>query len=319
MTRQYRVGIIGAGNIGAQFDQPGSRDVLTHAHAYLLHPHFDICGFVDIDYSKAQIAARKWGGRAYSNTSELIIKEQPEIISVCTPDDTHALIIKQLRGKGIIGGILEKPLAPNLAQAKTLIRALPEASKFLVNYSRLFVPEFIKLKDQITTGAYGHLLAGTGYYSKGLFHNGSHLIGLLLWFFGPIRSVAKLGQVLDFTKVDPSISAALTFAGNSQVVIQAVNRRYYSLFELDLLFEKGRVRIIDSGFNLEIYQVTSNHKFKGYQSLVRKKVITTSLDHSLQLAVNNLFDWLEGKKMPLSTVDNTLSIQQACSLIAHSQ
>lgn len=312
MTKKYRVGIIGAGNIAALFDQ-------NHARAYSLHPNFKICGFVDIDYKKAQAAAKKWGGRAYSTISEFITQAQPQIISVCTPDDTHALVIKQLKNSGIIGGILEKPLAPNLVQAETLVRALPAKSKFLVNYSRLFVPEFIKLKHQITAGAYGNLLTGTGYYSKGLFHNGSHLISLLLWFFGPIKSVVKLGQVLDFTKVDPSISAALTFAGGSQVVIQAVDRQYYSLFELDLLFEQGRIRIIDSGFNIEMYQVAPNPRFKGYRSLIRKKMITTSLDHSLQLAVSNLSDWIKGEKPPLSTVHNAFDILKACSLITNSK
>lgn len=311
MTKKYRVGIIGAGNIAALFDQ-------NHARAYSLHPNFKICGFVDIDYKKAQAAAKKWGGRAYSTISEFITQAQPQIISVCTPDDTHALVIKQLKNSGIIGGILEKPLAPNLAQAETLIRALPAKSKFLVNYSRLFVPEFIKLKHQITAGAYGNLLTGTGYYSKGLFHNGSHLISLLLWFFGPIKSVVKLGQVLDFTKVDPSISAALTFAGGSQVVIQAVDRRYYNLFELDLLFERGRVRIVDSGFKIEIYRVVPNRKFKGYRSLTKKQAITTSLDHALEFAVANLSDWLEGKTQPLSPVKNAMDIQTACNLIAKS-
>lgn len=312
MTKQYRVGIIGAGNIGAQFDQ-------SHARAYSLYPQFHICGFVDIDSAKAKAATRKWGGRAYLTISEFITQEQPQIISVCTPDNTHALVVKQLQSNGIIGGILEKPLAPNLVQAETLIRALPTGSKFLVNYSRLFVPEFRQLQDKISKGKYGRLLTGTGYYGKGLFHNGSHLIGLLLWFFGSIKSVVKLGQVLDFTKVDPSISAALTFAGGSQVVIQAVNRQYYSLFELDLLFEQGRIRIIDSGFNIEMYQVAPNPRFKGYRSLIRKKMITTSLDHSLQLAVSNLSDWIKGKKLPLSTVHNAFDILKACSLITNSK
>lgn len=319
MTKHYKVGIIGAGNIGAQFDQPGSQDVLTHAHAYSLHPNFEVCGFVDVDYNQAQAATSKWGGRAYANLAEFIAIEHPEIISVCTPDNTHALVVKQLAGSGILGGILEKPLVDTLPHAQALAKALPPKTKFLVNYSRFFVPEFIKLQRQITQGQYGALLTGTGYYGKGLFHNGSHLISLLLWFFGSLKSAIKLGQVLDFTESDPSISAAITFKHDTHIVIQAVNRQYYNLFELDLLFEQGRIRIIDSGFNIEVYKVTSSHKFKGYQSLIKKTVITTSLDQSLRLAVNNLSDWLEGKQPPLSTIDNALNIIKVCSLIAHSK
>ena len=45
----YKAVIIGAGNIAAGFDSPKSEKVLTHAHAILLHPDFELLGFYDRD------------------------------------------------------------------------------------------------------------------------------------------------------------------------------------------------------------------------------------------------------------------------------
>lgn len=47
-----RVVIIGAGNIAAGFDTPESKKILTHAHAVVVNPDFQLLGFYDIDEKK---------------------------------------------------------------------------------------------------------------------------------------------------------------------------------------------------------------------------------------------------------------------------
>lgn len=313
MTKQYKVGIVGAGNIAALFDEPTSMDVLTHAHAYSLHPGFEICGFADVDLEKARVAAFRWGGRAYRTVDELLRRERPDIVSVCTPDETHANVVKQLEGKKILGGILEKPLAVDLAGARAIAASpVVKGGKFLVNYSRLFVPEFHKLKQDYRRGAYGRLVAATGYYGKGLFHNGSHMINLLHWLFGNMKVVKKLSIIDDFTKNDPSVSAVVQFQIGANCVLHAVDSRLYTIFELDLLFGKARVRMIGSGHKLEIYELEKSKRYTGYTVMSLRETITTSLGRSLSFAVENLYDWLLGNKPPLSTVDEALAVQNIC-------
>ena len=41
---------------GAFFDTRNDEDVLSHAHAYAVHPDFELVGFVDIDSRKAEEA-----------------------------------------------------------------------------------------------------------------------------------------------------------------------------------------------------------------------------------------------------------------------
>lgn len=313
MARRYKVGIIGAGKISSQFDEPKSKNVLTHAHAYSLHSGFEICGFVDLDDEKARAASLRWGGKAYRTIAELLSREQPEIISICTPDESHAKVVKQLEGKNIIGGILEKPLAVDLAGARAIAASpLVKKGKFVVNYSRLFVPEFQNLRQNYQNGVYGRLVAATGYYGKGLIHNGSHMISLLSWLFGKIVVLKKLSVINDFSAADTSVSAVLQFSTGTNGVLHAVDSRSYTMFELDLLFEKARVRMIDGGHKLEIYGIEKSKRYKGYTVMSLKETISTSLERSLSFAVENLYRWLEGSQLPLSTVDEALTVQEVC-------
>ena len=66
-ARIYNVLIIGAGKIGAFFDQPGSENILTHAHAFSTHPGFKLLGFVDSNAGQAQKAVSIWGGEYFNN------------------------------------------------------------------------------------------------------------------------------------------------------------------------------------------------------------------------------------------------------------
>lgn len=320
MTKIYKAAIIGSGDIASSFDSPESKDVLTHAHAYSLHPGFALCGFVDPDFSKAIIAAKKWGGRAYQTVEYLLKSERPEIVSVCSPDETHSKVVGQLEGKDILGGIIEKPLAANLNDARYIAKSpLVKDGKFLVNYSRLFVPEFQKLKQDYLKGNYGRLISVSGYYGKGLIHNGSHMISLLNWLFGNIKIVKKLSSIKDFTENDQSISAVLEFPAGVTGVLYVIDSRLYTIFELDLLFERSRVRMIDSGHKLEVYKLDKSKKYFGYTMMNPKEVIATSLGRSLFFAVDNLYHWLGGNQSPIFSVDDALTVQKICEDVTQSK
>lgn len=313
MARRYKAAIIGAGNIAALFDVPQSTGVLTHAHAYWLHPGFELCGFVDTEKEKSEAATKRWGGRPYTSIANLVKLEQPEVVSVCTPDETHASMVRELEAKNILGGILEKPLAVDLTGARAIAASpMIKKGKFIVNYSRLFVPEFQELKRAYHDGMYGRLLSATGYYGKGLLHNGSHMISLLSWLFGKIRVLKKISIINDFSTADPSISTVLQLSGTIPCSIHAINSRSYSIFELDMLFSKTRIRMIESGNKIEIYKCETSKRYKGYSIMSLQETVTTSLGRSLSFAVENLYRWLEGSQPPLSTVQEAFSVQKIC-------
>ena len=79
-----------------------------------------------------------------------------------------------------------------------------------MNYTRRFVPEIRSIREAIKSGNYGAFLTGTGYYGKGLLHNGSHMVDLLQFLVGEVGKVAKVSEIVDFYDHDPSVSALLT-------------------------------------------------------------------------------------------------------------
>jgi len=308
--------IIGAGQIGAFFDAPGSKSALTHAHAYNLHHGFEIVGFVDTNYSKAQKAAKMWGGRAYKRIDDLFKKESIDVVSLCVPDEFHYDACQELKKYNLRGGILEKPLADKLNESYGIsLDKFFTDKKFLVNYHRRYVPEFQELEAKIKSGAYGRLVAGNAYYGKGTLHNASHLLDLLLFFgFQAIDSKVFL-EVNDFYRNDPSCSFVLFLKQGGVFSFNAVPAKLYKIIEMDFCFEKARLRILDGGLFIEEYLIESDKFFKGYKIPVLAKKVRTKLTRALYFSVDNLYNAITKNKAILCTVKDGYSVHKLCEEI----
>lgn len=282
----YKALIIGAGQIAGGYDEPCAKAVLTHAHAYQNNENIELLGFYDINFEQAQKMAQKWSVKAFQNPVEA------DIISICTPDFCHLSSLKialQLNPKIIF---LEKPLSNSLKEAEEIVE-ISKNVPVLVNFSRRFTPEFQKLAKRIKSGEFGKFRSGFGYYGKGYIHNGSHMRNLLNLFFGQIKTVTETGSFVDFSENDPTKSVTLTF-DEGEFRMQGVNANDFTLFELDLIFEMGRIKILNSGYDLHIYKVVDNPKYKGYRILELCEEIHTSLDFAMENAVKNIVDYLRG-------------------------
>ncbi len=66
--------------------------------------------FVDIKPERAQQMAAQHGGRAYTDYLEMLDKEHPEIVHICTPHYLHVPIAKECIARGI-HVLMEKPPA----------------------------------------------------------------------------------------------------------------------------------------------------------------------------------------------------------------
>src|SRR3989344_1952545 len=110
IRKKYKRVIIGVGAVAAGYDYPGSREVTTHAHALSIHPRTTLAGLFDLDLEKAERAAKTWQTRSFASLSEMFREVRPDIVSVCTPNGTHAAILREIikyRPKLVIA---EKPL-----------------------------------------------------------------------------------------------------------------------------------------------------------------------------------------------------------------
>ena len=317
-SQPFNVVIIGAGKIGAFFDTPESSGILTHAHAFTADPAFRLLGFMDVDVDQAARAAAIWGGRAFADLSQIFQNStRVDVAVVAVPDQWHAGVFQELVGHPVKLIFMEKPLASTLDDAHRMADLCQKKSlSVLLNYSRRFVPEFQRLRLQISARSLGNFVTGSAYYGKGIVHNGSHMIDLLRYLIGDIHDFTCVTAVRDFSEVDPSVSAVLRFSGDQTLFLQAVDSRLVSVFEADLFFEKGRIRILDSGFLIEESEIGDSPVYPGYRILSNVYSLPSSLDQALKFAVRNIAGHLNSKEDLRCDVNEGLTTLELCLKIA---
>jgi predicted dehydrogenase len=255
-----RAAVIGCGAIGAGgADTHADVGVLTHAAAYTACPDTELVAVCDADAERARAAAERWGAAPHTDPAAAL--EGAEIVSVCTPDATHAELVDLALGTpGVRAVLAEKPLALDSAAAAGLAaRARRRGTVLAVNYTRRFAPAFRGL-------GVGEVQHVSGVYVKGLFHNGTHWLDLLRMLAGDpvaVRGWDRLGE----DGPDPSLDAELTLANGAGARLAALDSRRFTAFEMDLVGEAGRVRIAESGHVVEVAQVGDDPRHPGYRVL----------------------------------------------------
>lgn len=148
MSRIFKWGIIGAGNIAGSFAEGLS--VLPNAACYAIASR---------DAKKAADFAQKHGcSRAYSSYEEMLEDPDVEIVYVATPNNvhyTHTMMALEA-GKHVL---CEKPFAITCSQAMTMMRTAREKNLFLMEalWSR-FLPSVLETKRRIDSGEIGNPL-----------------------------------------------------------------------------------------------------------------------------------------------------------------
>ncbi len=317
MSAVFNVLIIGAGKIGALFDAPKDTRVLTYAHAFTANPRFRLAGFVDADILKARHAAGVWGGAAFSSVADVFKLEKIDVAVIATPDVAHAAVLDELSRYPLKLVCVEKPLAKTKKEAGALgglykSKGLP----VLVNYSRRFVKEFRSLREKIASGAFGKFMTGTGYYGKGLLHNGSHMVDLVRFLLGEVKGGEISGSIVDFFDDDPSVSACLKLESGQDFFLHALDARIVTVFEMDLFFEAMRVRIVDSGFSIEESVFGESPVYSGYQVLLPGAASRTSLDRAMVQVVENIEGHLLHGDALLCGIDDGYKAVEICTDLA---
>lgn len=310
-NKKLRALIIGAGNIASGYDQPNSEEILTHAHGFVSVPDFELAGFCDADTGKAEAAAKKWNTQAFADMEDAFASGTIDVVTVATPDDTHAAVLQKLARFAPKLIFCEKPLAISLKDAEvieTLYRSLP--TQIQVNYLRRFVPAFQKIRSAVAAGSYGRYLTGSGIYVKGFLHNGSHMVDLLRFWLGDISVVSQLdtGDV----SADPELSVRLQWEDGGNFMVQSLSDNPYWMFEMDLLFEKKRLRVLNSGFLLEEYEPRASEAFPGTIELIGKAPHPTELGKAMQYAVQNIRDHLLQGEPLLCSLQEAMATLKTC-------
>lgn len=287
----YSAAVAGCGLIGSQFsdtvDIPG---VWSHAAAYTVCPDTKLVAVCDPEPTRLARCADRWNVTArHADFKTMLDQAQPEIVSICTPDENHFQLIRAALEHPAVRAVLaEKPLALDFQQAADLVKIAAARDVVLaVNYTRRYATGFEQARKCLRSGALGKVQTVSGFFTKGTLHNGSHWFDLAEYLIGSVQSVSATDRMNEGGN-DPTLDVMLRFEDGAAGYLHGCDARSFALFEMDIICSEGRLRVIDSGFFIEIYQVEASPLGAGYRRLAFREKIDGGLSHALLHAVENI-------------------------------
>jgi predicted dehydrogenase len=147
---KIRIAVAGAGYIG-----------LAHMDVAQESPTCILSAIVDPAPAAKAIAARA-GVPLYPSLDELLSKDRPDGVILATPNQLHVPQALQCIKAGV-PILLEKPIAPTLAEGEQLVKAVAETgAKVLIGHHRAHSPIMAKAKEIVDSGKLGKLVAVMG-------------------------------------------------------------------------------------------------------------------------------------------------------------
>lgn len=145
-----RIAVAGAGLIGQ-----------AHVAAARSCAGVALAAIVDPAPAAAALAAQA-GVPLHASLDELIARDRPDGVVLATPNVLHVPQALQCIAAGL-PVLLEKPIAPTVAEARTLVAAVDKAgARLLVGHHRAHSPIMAKAKQVVESGVLGPLVAVTG-------------------------------------------------------------------------------------------------------------------------------------------------------------
>lgn len=218
----HKIGIVGAGGVAG-----------IHAAILAKDSRVRLQSFFDVESSRSQDMANRFGGSAAKSVDELL--ERCDAVFVCTPNTTHEEVATRVldAGRHIF---CEKPFALNLASAARLRdRALRSGLVYQVGHNRRFAPVYKILKDTMDRNELrplsvhakmnrGELVNPPWVWNARLtggflYETPVHMFDLMSYFFGPVESVQVAARAHQHDELD-DFSILLTFQSGLQATMK---------------------------------------------------------------------------------------------------
>jgi len=146
---KLKVAVVGCGFVAQK----------RHIPAFLrLKSNVSLCAVCDLNQDLAKNVAEKFGiPNVYSSVSEMLSKENLDIVDVCTPPQVHAPIAIEAMENGC-HVVIEKPMAANVSDCDEMIRASEKHGvKLSIVHNEKFYPAFLKAQQLVEDGSIGEL------------------------------------------------------------------------------------------------------------------------------------------------------------------
>ena len=187
MNTKLRVGVIGCGGIAS-----------NHIRGYLDSGRYEIVGLADLDESAMaeKDTLFKIAPRHYADAREMLAREQPDVVSICTWHIGHAtwtIAAATHHPKAIL---CEKPMADSIGRAEQMMLACRRNGvKLAISHQRRFLPAYTQARDLIAEGAIGAVQTIQSFGGDGLPNYSSHQTDMYRYLLGDDECDWVMGNV----------------------------------------------------------------------------------------------------------------------------
>ncbi len=234
---EKKFAIVGCGNISERHAENISKGGVLKA----------VC---DMELSKAESLAVKYGAVAYGSLEEMLTLENTiDVVSICTPNGLHAAHAIHCLNRHL-NVLCEKPLCLNVQEGYQMITAAETSKKklFIVKQNR-FNESVLKVKSLLNEKKLGKIYSfqvngfwnrPVEYYSnswKGskaldggiLYTQFSHFIDLLYWLLGDVEEVQAKTRNYHHPKIELEDTVILNtvFKSGALGTLHSTNNAYH--------------------------------------------------------------------------------------------
>ena len=308
--------MIGLGQIAWSIDQDTQRSkIWSHMGAYQSCEATTVCAVSSRDESAClQVQEKYLVPSYYTDYREMLAGEELDIVSICTPIQTHYDIVMACIKAGVKAVFCEKTLSFSFSEARQMVQACEERGVVLaVNHVKRWDSLYQYVYELLEKGRIGKLESIVCYGTTALHTSTSHLIDLMCWYAGkPLWIVGELCS--GFVRTvhgceDPGGVGMVKFDTGAVGFIKgsgASPMKY--LAELDLIGSEGRLTIADDGQRLSLFEYaeTSNSPGQGYEILQQVEVECPVQNERMLAAVTDIIDCIQTGKEPASSGRSSL-------------
>ncbi|HOX38860.1 MAG TPA: Gfo/Idh/MocA family oxidoreductase [Candidatus Brocadiia bacterium] len=314
MAKKLRIGVVGLG-IGRH-----------HIKGYREHESADVVAICDIDQDRLNAAGKESGiSKKYRDIEKMLAKEKLDVVSICTPNVSHAPLTIQALEAGC-HVLCEKPMAMNTEEAELMCRKAGEKKRrLMIDFSFRFSPMSQALKAQVDSGILGEIYFArtvwhrrAGVPGRDWFHEkamsgggplidlGVHRIDLALWLMGYPEPKTVLGSSYDYLArpmarqqgkyydCEDMATGFVQFANGQSMAIEAswMAMRPENEFMVTRLYgTKGGLvqRNLDATYNFEAMLFTSEGDFCFEKKLaVAQKPVPSAMAHFIDCIIKDI-------------------------------
>jgi predicted dehydrogenase len=220
-----RVGVIGLG-IGVQ-----------HLRVYQGLKDVKIAAVGDILPTAAELHAKTYGAKAYTDAVQMLEKEKLDAVSICTPPRSHRELTQAAARAGT-HVLCEKPMAPSVPDCDAMVEACARAGvRLMIAQKKRFHPLIQRIKalseTQFGPVRWAVCKYALGKVNKGWFwqeedgggpllENSIHTVDMLRFLMGEVVRVYAEGDNLFMPSFKPQLDVAtytFRFANGSMAAI----------------------------------------------------------------------------------------------------